>query len=184
MRYLDELERKGAMAWRAEHQAWVAAPEPVVQALTDEGFLEFKRETAKCRRTHATTGGMWQGLDPQTGIGATVIWITRTMPPETHVIIEIDGRPVEGNAWAEIDGAILGALAAAGGQLTPAQIATRVGMSEGAVQSVVSMLAEQGKVRIAAVELSPAAPPGGDVARRPLALAPAPPRPRGESVAS
>jgi DNA-binding transcriptional regulator LsrR (DeoR family) len=37
--------------------------------------------------------------------------------------------------------------------LTPAQIAEHVGMSEGAVQSVVSMLAERGKVRIAAVEL-------------------------------
>jgi hypothetical protein len=42
-------------------------------------------------------------------------------------------------------------------RLTPAQIAEHVGMSEGAVQSLVSMLAEQGRVRIAAVELVPQA---------------------------
>jgi hypothetical protein len=38
---------------------------------------------------------------------ATVIWVMHATRPETHVFVEIDGRPVEGSAWAEIDEAVL-----------------------------------------------------------------------------
>lgn len=153
MQQIDELEHGGAMRWRAEDGAWVADPEHVMQALTNEGFQEYRREIAKCGRGRAASGGMWQGLDPRTGIVATVIWVRHSTPQETHVFIEIDGRPVEGSAWAEIDGAVLNALADGGGRLTPGQIAKEVGMSENTVRWIVSMLAERGKVRIAAVEL-------------------------------
>jgi hypothetical protein len=68
--------------------------------------------------------------------------------------------------WTPIDEAVLGALAEAHGRLTLTAIAVRVGISEDAARSVVAMLAEQGKVRIAMVEL---------VASRP-SLAVAPPR--------
>jgi hypothetical protein len=158
MRSLGDLERNGTIRWRAENHAWIADPARVVQALTDEGFAEYRREIATSGRAHVTSGGMWHGLDPRTGVVAAVIWVAQATAPESHVFIEIDGRPVEGSAWSEIDAEILEALAAGGGRLTPAQIAEHVGMSEGAVQSLVSMLAEQGKVRIAAVELVERAP--------------------------
>src|SRR5262249_15548732 len=148
MQHLNELERQGLMSWRVEEHAWVADPERVVRALTDDGFQEYKREIAKDNRSHAASGGMWQGLDPKTRGVAPVIW--HATPEEGHVFIEIDGPPVERHAWAE---GVRGALAEGGGGRTPGQIAKRVGMSEDAVRSVVSMLAEQGKVRIAVVEL-------------------------------
>ena len=151
MYHLNELERQGLISWRVEEHAWVADPDRVVRALTDDGFHEYKREVAKDGRNHPASGGMWQGLDQKTGVVATVIW--HATPHEARVFIEIDGRPFEGNVWAEIDEAVLGALAEGGGRLTPGQIAKRVGMSEDAVRSVISMLAEQGKVRIAVVEL-------------------------------
>jgi Winged helix-turn-helix DNA-binding len=155
---LGKLERDGTMCWRAEDHAWTADPEDVVQALTDDGFHEYRREIARRARSPAasagieSSGGMWQGLDRRTGAIATVIWVTQT-PALSHVFIEIEGRQVEGGAWDEIDDAVIHCLVAGGGMLTIAEIAERVGMSEGAVQSVVSMLAERGKVRIAAVEL-------------------------------
>jgi predicted ArsR family transcriptional regulator len=55
--------------------------------------------------------------------------------------------------WAALDAAVLTALAEARGRLTPREIADHVGISEDAARSVVSMLAERGQVRIAAVEL-------------------------------
>ena len=58
--------------------------------------------------------------------------------------------------------------------MTVPEIAAKVGMSEGAVQSVVSMLASQGKLRIAAVEVH---------ARRALTSIPLRAYPGGESVA-
>ena len=69
--------------------------------------------------------------------------------------------------WDAIDANVLDVLSAAGGRLTLAEIAAKVGMSEDAARSVVTMLAEQGKVRIAAVELT----------GRPLAVAPSRRRP-------
>jgi hypothetical protein len=153
MKHLDGLQREGAMCWRAEERAWVADPERVVRELQDHGFQEYKREIARRERSHAPTGGMWQGLDAD-GTVATVIWVTQSVLEETHVFIEIGGRSIEGSAWAEIDDAVLGALTAGGGRLTLEQIAACVGMSEDAVRSVVSMLAEQRRVRIAMVELA------------------------------
>jgi hypothetical protein len=156
---LGELERTGMMCWRAEDHAWIADVEDVVRALTDEGFHEYRREIARRGRSSAvssgieSSGGMWQGLDRSSGAIASVIWVTHGAPTQSHVFIEIDGYQVEGSAWDEIDHAVIDCLAAGGGTLTIAQIAKQVGMSEGAVQSVVSMLAQQGTVRIAAVEL-------------------------------
>jgi hypothetical protein len=162
------------MCWRAEDHAWIADPDLVVQALTTEGFSEYRREIAKRARERAASGGMWQGLDPRTGIIASVIWVNDVTPPQSHVFVEIDGRAVEGSAWDEIDAAVLETVAAAGGRLTVPEIAAKVGMSEGAVQSVVSMLAGQGKLGIAAVELP---------ARRALTSIPRRAHPGGESVA-
>ena len=56
--------------------------------------------------------------------------------------------------WTAIDDAVLGALTEARGQLTLQEIAVRVGISEDSARSVVGMLAEQGKIRIVAVEIA------------------------------
>lgn len=98
MEQLDNLQRDGAMGWRAEEHAWVADPDAVVKALVLEGFQEYKREVTRHRESCAAAGGLWQGLDPRTGSVATVIWITHASPADEHVFIEIDGRPVEGDA--------------------------------------------------------------------------------------
>ena len=158
--HLGELERNGTMRWRAEDHAWIADPEDVVHALTNDGFHEYRREIARRARSPAlsrgieSSGGMWQGLDQRTGIVAAVIWVTQATPAQSHVFIEIDSRQVEGSAWDEIDDAVIDCLVAAGRTLTVAEIAKQIGMSEGAVQSVVSMLAQQGRVCIAAVALA------------------------------
>jgi hypothetical protein len=151
--HIAELEQHGTMRWRVEDRAWVADPEDVVRALASDGYQEFRREIAKRSGNGTVSGGMWQGLDPRTGSVATVIWTCPASPHESHVVIEIDGRPLEGSAWTEIDNAVLGVLADSGGRLTVAEIAAKVGMSEDAVRSIVAMLAEQGKVRIVVVEL-------------------------------
>src|SRR2546430_5093563 len=70
---LNELERRGEMRWRAEEHAWVADPDHVVRALTDAGFQEYKREIAKDNRSHATSGGIWQGVGPRTRAVAPAI---------------------------------------------------------------------------------------------------------------
>src|SRR5262249_36465472 len=130
MYHLHQLERQGLISWRVEEHAWVADPDRVVRALTDDGFHEYKREVAKDGRNHPASGGMWQGLDQKTGVVATVIW--HATPHEARVFIEIDGRPFEGNVWAEIDEAVLGGLAAAGGRPPPAPPPQPAGTSGGA----------------------------------------------------
>src|SRR3989442_15571867 len=107
MQHLNELERQGLMSWRSEEHAWVADPDRVVQALRDGGFQEYKREIAKDNRSHATSGGMWQGLDPQSGVVAAVIW--HATPQEAHVFREIAGPPFGGKAGGGIGDAGLGA---------------------------------------------------------------------------
>jgi DNA-binding Lrp family transcriptional regulator len=56
--------------------------------------------------------------------------------------------------WNDIDGDVRGALEQYG-PMTPAEIARLLRLSEGAVSSVLSMLAQEGKLRIARVELPP-----------------------------
>lgn len=54
--------------------------------------------------------------------------------------------------WSEIDDAIRGCLEEQGA-MTTTELARRLGMSEGAVASALSLLAQEGKLRIAQVEL-------------------------------
>ncbi len=57
-----------------------------------------------------------------------------------------------GGWWTEIDDDVLGVLTAHSA-MTPAELGLKLGMSEAATISVVSMLAQEGKVRICLVEL-------------------------------
>jgi predicted ArsR family transcriptional regulator len=53
--------------------------------------------------------------------------------------------------WSEIDDQVRTCLARHG-TMTPAELAGEVGLSEGAMVSVLSRLAQEGKLRIARVE--------------------------------
>jgi DNA-binding CsgD family transcriptional regulator len=56
-----------------------------------------------------------------------------------------------GDWWADLNQEVLDCLASAG-RSTPAEIGRRLGMSESGATSLISMLAREGKVRIALVE--------------------------------
>jgi DNA-binding CsgD family transcriptional regulator len=53
--------------------------------------------------------------------------------------------------WSELDGDVLRCLSETRGGLSPAEIGDRIGISEDAAQSIVMMLAQEGKVRICSV---------------------------------
>jgi DNA-binding Lrp family transcriptional regulator len=56
--------------------------------------------------------------------------------------------------WSEIDHDVQRCLER-DGTMTPAEIGRQLGLSESAVGSILSMLAHEGKLRIARVELTP-----------------------------
>jgi hypothetical protein len=57
-------------------------------------------------------------------------------------MVDIDGEPLKGR-WA---------ASLASGAMAPAELGLRLGLSEGAMTSLLSMLAQEGKVRICLVE--------------------------------
>lgn len=94
---LNELRRDGKITWAAPERAWVARPDEVVGALLGDGFQEYKREEARSRRDRTPTGGVWQGLNNDTGSVASAIWVKRAdTGDEATVFIDIDGEPVDG----------------------------------------------------------------------------------------
>jgi hypothetical protein len=88
---LLELCRGGRMRWTGE--GWLAEPNEVVNALASEGFQECKREVARNPASHAQSGGVWQGLNTQTGAVASAVWVGGG--DQSLVFIEIDGRRVD-----------------------------------------------------------------------------------------
>ncbi len=63
------------------------------------------------------------------------------------------GRDGEDEWWAGLDGEVLDCLSREG-PMAPAEIGRRLGISEGAAASLLSMLAQGGKVRIRLAELA------------------------------
>ncbi|MBI4269220.1 MAG: hypothetical protein HY615_02720 [Candidatus Rokubacteria bacterium] len=55
--------------------------------------------------------------------------------------------------WADLEGDVLACLRATGAT-PPAEVGRRLGVSESAAASLLAMLAREGKVRIALVELA------------------------------
>ena len=88
---LMELCRGGRMRWTGE--GWLAEPDEVVDALAREGFQECKREVARNPVNHAPSGGVWQGLNAQTGAVASAVWVRGN--ERSLVFIEIDGERVD-----------------------------------------------------------------------------------------
>jgi hypothetical protein len=93
---LTALFADGRATWRHEERGWVANPEAVLDALTREGFVEYKREVTASRRDREPTGGVWQGLNARTGTVASAIWIQRPRSADALVVVDIDGERVEG----------------------------------------------------------------------------------------
>jgi DNA-binding Lrp family transcriptional regulator len=73
-------------------------------------------------------------------------WINITR--ETTMVV-----PASIDFWSDLDADVLRCLAEQPGEMTPADLGRRLGMSESAVCSILAMLAETGKIRICSVEL-------------------------------
>jgi hypothetical protein len=94
MNAIDELREQGKMTWIDEEHGWIAAPEDIVDALANDGFVECKRATTTSRRDLQPTGGVWQGVNRSTGSVASTIWVNRASRAQTIVFITIDGESV------------------------------------------------------------------------------------------
>jgi hypothetical protein len=88
------------MTWGEKERGWSAAPEEIMDALSNDGFEECKRATTTSRQDLRPAGGLWQGVNRQTGSVASAIWVHRRPPAQAIVFIAIDGesfrnRPVD-----------------------------------------------------------------------------------------
>jgi len=83
------------MTWTTGGSAWVARPGEVIEALVHDGFEEYRREVARVGADLESSGGVWQGLNRETGAVASAIWVRRIAPPDALIFIDIDGHPVE-----------------------------------------------------------------------------------------
>jgi hypothetical protein len=60
-------EKHSRIKWIERECGWVAAPEDIVNLLSNEGFAECKRETTTSGVIATRRAGTWQGVDPRTG---------------------------------------------------------------------------------------------------------------------
>jgi len=154
--HLRHLRDAHNAIWVERLHGWLADPHDIAAALSSEGFQEYKLEVLRSQRDHHPVGGLWQGLDGA-GSVASVIWINNLEAHQAIVFVDIDGQQLQGerneaggeNWWSDLDEAVLGCLAE--GPLEPAEIGRRLGVSEEAAASLVTLLAQQGKVRICLV---------------------------------
>ena len=93
---LNELRAHNRITWIEQEHGWIAAPEDIVNVLSNEGFEECKRETTTSRRDRHPAGGLWQGVNTRTGSVASAIWVTRPAWPHALVFIEVDGESLVG----------------------------------------------------------------------------------------
>lgn len=93
---LEDLRIHGQIRWTGQEHAWLGRPDDVVSALSGEGFEEYKREVTRSRRDRGPMGGVWQGLNSETGAVASAIWVNRSDADQALVFIDIDGQPVRG----------------------------------------------------------------------------------------
>ena len=92
---VNDLREQGRMTWIEQERGWLAAPEEILIALSEGGFVECKRETTS-RRDRRSAGGLWQGVDPSTGSEASAIWVNRPAWHQAIVFIDIDGETLVG----------------------------------------------------------------------------------------
>jgi hypothetical protein len=152
----DLIDQRKAV-WIDRLRGWLAYPDDVVDGFARDGFREYRREPIRGRCDHGSLGGLWEGLDGSTGSVASVMWVNRPGPCLAMVFIVVDGEPLEGTReagmetwWSELDDEVRRCLGE--GALAPAEIARRLGVSEDAATSLVTLLAREGKVRICLVD--------------------------------
>jgi hypothetical protein len=92
MKGFDELREQSRMTWSEQEHGWVAAPEEILNALSNNGFEECKRAMTTSRRDGQPAGGLWQGVDTRTGSVASAIWVTRPAWHHAIMFIEVDGE--------------------------------------------------------------------------------------------
>jgi hypothetical protein len=151
-----DVNRSGAGNLEALPRMDATRPEELVEALAAGGFEEYRNELIRGRRDHRSVGGIWQGLSRGTGAVASLIWASSPERGGAVVFVDVDA-PVGGEGatamaawWTELDGAILDVLSN-GRTVAPADIARRLGMSEDAIASLLTLLAQEGKVRVCLV---------------------------------
>jgi hypothetical protein len=93
----EEFDQHGRMTWGRDEGGWIAPPHEIVETLSRHGYQEYKREVARSRRDRRPSGGVWQGLNVETGSVASVIWVRRGVADDATVFIEIDGEPLVGS---------------------------------------------------------------------------------------
>src|SRR2546425_9863941 len=92
----DALREHNRITWIEPEHGWIAAPEDIVNVLSNEGFEECKRETTTSRRDRQPAGGLWQGVNTRTGSVASAIWVTRPVWQDAGGFIEGDGGALAG----------------------------------------------------------------------------------------
>ena len=91
IRGFDELRQQRRMSWMVQQQGWVAVPEEIVNAFSNEGFEECTRKPATSRLDRLQAGGLWQGVHPRTGSAVSATWVNRPARHYTLVFVEVDG---------------------------------------------------------------------------------------------
>ena len=92
----NALREQRGMTWIEPEHGWVAAPEAILKALSNEGFEECKHELTTSRRDRQPAGGLWQGVDTRTGSVASAIWVHHPAWQHAVVFIEVDGESLTG----------------------------------------------------------------------------------------
>ena len=77
LRPIEELRETGRITWNEDDRLSMASPGDVVDALSDSGFCECKREEARGLRGGRLSRGVWQGIDMTAGLVASAVWINR-----------------------------------------------------------------------------------------------------------
>jgi len=93
---LHDLQQDSRMTWRSDERGWLAQADEIVDTLSRHGYQEYKREVVRSRRDRKPAGGMWQGLNIETGSVASVVWVSHGSADHVTAFIDIDGQPLVG----------------------------------------------------------------------------------------
>ena len=105
---LAELYFRGRMIWTSQSDGWIASPDEVIEALTHDGFTEYRKDVARAAADRQPPGGVWQGLNERTGAVASAIWVRPSGACDTLIFIYMDGHALRGESIATHEGWITG----------------------------------------------------------------------------